>query len=228
MTHVVVIFDLVALLGFIGAVVIPLTVLKNHAHMNRLSAVLIMLAMGVMVFVSLSNLLESSGMTGRLDVIEDYVEVLVFPILCYAFYAMHLNTQVGQLKTAMNAAQAEHALLVRIVDSVSVAILFVNDVGCVLFANRFATEVLGITEADDPCDCPEGAHVFPVGEKAPTRSTFHGALQKREIEGEKWELIGTKGQMRVGVIASPLEDSSGKAIGSVVVLARIPHTDEQE
>ena len=222
--NLVAVFDLIALAGFAGALLIALLTARGGEYISRLAATLIMFAMLIMAFVSLLNLLESSGIFGGMDGVEDYVEVLLFPLIGYALYVIYSSDQIAYLRAAVNAMRAEHALLVNIMDGSLVGIVLVDDVGCVTFANRFASDVLGVSECGEVHACSSDVHIVPVGESAPELGVFHDSVQDRRIEGELWDLLGPEGRAPIKVTASPLEESGRRQGGSVVVLLPVPET----
>lgn len=220
--NLVAIFDFIALAGFIMAIVIALSTIGSRMHVNRLSAALVLLSMLIMVVVSLSNFLESSGIFGGLDRFEDHAEILFFPLMGYALYVMYSSNQMARLRSTMRTAKAEHDLLVGILDTTRVGIVLVDDVGCVTFSNRFASDVLNISECGGIQACTSEVQVVPAGSAVSERGVFHDSVQGRVIDGEQWEVVGPEGRTLIGLTASPLDESSGKQSGSVIVVTPIP------
>ena len=118
----------------------------------------------------------------------------------------------------MNATRAEHALLVNILDGSRVGIVLVDDVGCVTFANRFASDVLGVDGCGEVHCCNSEVHFVPVGGNVPELGVFDDSIQVRTIESERWEMLGPGGRTPIGLTASPLEGTGRGIAGSVVVL----------
>ena len=140
------IFDTIALLGFATAIAIMVVTRRSPGRVPLLAGVLILLAMVLMVFVSGANLLENSGLNTTLDPAEDLAEVLLFPLIAYSLYVVFAGEQMDDLRSAISAAQAEHNMLMSIVDSSPVAIVVVDDIGCASFANRYAWDTLELGE----------------------------------------------------------------------------------
>ena len=214
-------FDVIALVGFALAILIPLTMIHGSWRVPKVPGIALLAAMSIMVFVSLSNALEHSGLYVGLDMVEDYLEVLVFPLLGYFVLFMFTEGQMDRLRSTINAAQAEHNLLLGILDTTLVGIVLVDDIGCVSFSNKYASGVLGITECGSADSCTSEVQIVPVGSALPERGVFHESVQGRIIEGEQWEVVGPEGRTLIGLTASPLDESLGKLAGSVVVVSPI-------
>ena len=216
--NVLLVFNVIALAAYLLAILIPLTMIRGSWAVPKAPGFALLTAMAIMVFVSLSNVLEHSGAFLGLDVVEDYIEVLVFPLVGYFVLFMFTENQMDRLRSTMHAAKAEHDLLVGILDTTRVGIVLIDDVGCVTFANRFASDVLNISECGSIHVCTSEVQVVPAGSAALERGVFHESVQGRVIDGEQWEVVGPEGRTLVGLTASPLNESSGKQSGSVVTV----------
>ncbi len=104
-------------------------------------------AMGVYVFVGISNTLEWAGITKVLDPYEDYVEVLFIPFVAYIVYAMATAQQLEDTKRGSELLRDQHELLSSIVDTSPAGVLVVAADGKITFANGLAQDVLGLREA---------------------------------------------------------------------------------
>jgi len=179
---------------------------------------LILVAMAIMTFVSVSNFLEDSGITRSVDQYEDLAEILVFPLVGYALYAFNMSSQFAQLRTATNAARAEHAMLMNIVETSPVGIVVVDDIGYATFANQFAWDMLELQECDGTACCSSRGVVVPAGAAVPQeRTMFDTSLLSRKVAQEAWEYVTPDGRIALLLSSTPLRDESGKLQGSVVV-----------
>jgi|GEM_PF-2970399 len=218
MNVVVVIFDAAALVAFGSTLVTGgLSYIRNR-RMSVVPAVLILAAMSIMTFVALSNLLESTGVSQAVDQVEDLAEILVFPLIGYALYALNVSGQMDRVRTANNALQAEHAMLMNIVDTSPVGIVVVDDIGNATFANHFAWELLELSESDGPQCCLSAGVVVPSRAAVPeSRAVFDISLVGRKVENEAWDYVSPHGRIPLQVSSTPLKDRDGRVLGSVVV-----------
>jgi len=211
-------FDVVALVGFLAALVLAVATTGPDRRLNALGGALCVAAMLIMSFVSLSNLVEDLGINTRLDVVEDVVEVIVFPLMGYALYAITTSDQMEDLRSTINAARAEHEMLMGIVDTSPVGIAVVDDRGHATFANKFAWELLELRDCDGPWNCVGPGVVVPKGAALPEeRALFDRSLLRREFAGEHWEFVTPKGRHPLLLSSTPLKDPAGKVLGSVAV-----------
>ena len=83
----------VAALAFLVALVGALRVPREAA--GSAAKLVLSFAMLVYLFASVSNVLEHTGVTSRLDPFEDYAEILLFPFLLYFNYQISQGFTIG-------------------------------------------------------------------------------------------------------------------------------------
>jgi signal transduction histidine kinase len=161
--------DIIALVAFSVAATVALSVRVSPdppAHFRV--RVTFAIAMLLMVFASLSNTLEHAQITSALDPYEDSVEMLVVPLIAYAFYLRMMSRQVESAQLAERLIASEHQLLVSVVDIAPVGILVADEAGSISMANDAARDMLGLELAASG----SGAYVCPacpVGVEHPLR-----------------------------------------------------------
>ncbi len=167
-------------------------------------------AFGLYAFVSLSNVLQYTGITERLDMFEDYTEVLFVPLIAYILYARATEEQIEAVRAAERAIRTEHDLITSIVDTTPTGILVVDDRGFVSFANDRARSMVSLTPAEGedgmywctPCtgapDVTEGGRLSlaAVAKRAPLTNL----RQSIETAGSK---------MHMSISATPLLSEEG-------------------
>ncbi|MDO8964453.1 MAG: ATP-binding protein [Coriobacteriia bacterium] len=108
-------------------------------------------AMGLYMFVGLSNVLEWTGVTAMFDPYEDFAELLFLPLMAYTVYTLSLGRQIDVQARAEDAVRTEHRLLTTIVGTTPTGIIVVTPAGLITFANEPARDLLRICE--DPATC---------------------------------------------------------------------------
>ncbi|MHB1136789.1 MAG: hypothetical protein ACYC1X_08375, partial [Coriobacteriia bacterium] len=143
--NVVTFVDLIALLGFLGAfLVLLLTPARERPTGSGLKYPLAA-AIGLLVFVSLSNVLEHAGITTALDAYEDYAEVLFVPLVAYILFNRSTVEQLAAAKSAREAIRREHALLMNVVDTAPAGVMVADQDGGIWFANGEARNFVDST-----------------------------------------------------------------------------------
>ena len=82
------------IVALIGALRIPVR------RVGATAKALLSVAVVLYVFVGVSNILEHSGTTARLDAYEDYAEILFFPFLLYFVYALGMHEELARRRRA--------------------------------------------------------------------------------------------------------------------------------
>lgn len=214
------VFDLVGALGFIVATVLAAISITFGKGASRLAAVLMTAAFSVLTFVMVSNTLEHLGITAALDPFEDFVEVVFFPLFAYALYVMSADTQLKTMRSMMHAAQAEHDLVMGIVDSATVAIVMVDTRGCAGFSNTFAEKEFGLYVGPGH-ERVSHAVIVPAGAPADSiQGAFDVRIVGATIRDERWDAVTETGRIPVRLSATPMYARSGELMGSVVVFIR--------
>lgn len=212
-------FDMVGLVGFIAAAVFSVMAVGNRG-LSRLTGSLMAAAFLVLAFVMFSNTLEHLGITAAMDPVEDYVEVVFFPLFAYGSYVAGSERQMNLLRSTARAAQAEHDMMMGILDSANVAIVMTDTRGCAGFANRFAEDEFGVygsaghERQGSTVIVPAGVPVEGVD------GVFDISLVGRYIRDERWDAVTAEGRMPLMLSASPMHARDGEVAGAVVVFVR--------
>jgi signal transduction histidine kinase len=135
--------DVVSTLAFglalLFAVLIPIA--PDRSYMVPIKAFMIV-AMGLYLFVGISNVLEWGGVTPALDVYEDYAEVLFIPALAYVLFSLASAQQFEAIRRTEQLARSEQDLLSNVVAASPAGIMVVQPDGTVVLANQVAQSVL--------------------------------------------------------------------------------------
>ena len=183
----------VALLGFLAALLGAARVPRERVGVA--AKLLLCAALLVYVFASVSNVLEHSGVSDRLDAFEDYAEILLFPLLLYAIYSMRINRELDRRRraeTALRESKENYRLLVEnqtdliVKVDVDSRLLFVSPSYCDLFGKR-QDELLGtrfltlVHEADREAT----ARAFEAARRPP----YRGYHQHRALTRHGWRWL---------------------------------------
>ena len=140
------IFDIAAMLGYLVAFVALLYVAVAAPRGSKAPMWFMVIAMGLMVMVSFSNILEHLEITDALDAYEDYAEVLFLPLVSYGLYGFLITGQGAQIDSAQRAAQSEHHMLLEIVEHLPIGIAIVDEGGRIGYANPSLRELLQLED----------------------------------------------------------------------------------
>lgn len=127
--------DGLALLGYLVAFVLLFITPTRARSVGSGLKYPLLVAVGLLVFVSLSNVLEHAGITTALDAYEDYAEVLFLPLVAYILFSRSTVEQLASAEAAREATRREHALLMNVVDTAPSGVMVANESGSVWFAN---------------------------------------------------------------------------------------------
>ncbi|MBN2840682.1 MAG: hypothetical protein JXP37_06995, partial [Coriobacteriia bacterium] len=137
--------DLVAFLSYAAACLIVVLIPSRARGMGRGFKFSLLAALGLLLFVSTSNVLEHAGITSVLDAYEDYAEVLFVPLVAYILYSRSTAEQLVAARTAENATRREHELLMSVVDTTPAGIMVADSSGDVRFSNDAARQLIEAT-----------------------------------------------------------------------------------
>jgi PAS domain-containing protein len=172
-------------------------------------------AMGLYAFVGLSNVLEYSGVTSALDLIEDYAELLFVPLLILASYATEAQMRLDERAHAGNLLQQQNDLLLNIVDTTPVGIMIVAPGGHITFANDPARNMLSIAMDHDTgmLAHPDWHLSSPEGGEVPLDSLVSG----QAVSGARRILTWPDGRRQQFMFSvTPMNDAT-KTLGGAVV-----------
>jgi PAS domain-containing protein len=209
-------FDIIALVGFAGSVVVAVIFSRKAPKIVPRAAFLIMLTMLSAAFVMFSNTLEHLSITSQLDWVEDLVGIVFFPLLGYAYYLIWVEQQMDDLRGTVRAARAEHDMLLNVMDVTPTAIVLVDSGGRITFANEYARTVLELPLGTGGSHYPTHGHIVPAGSSGEVPSgAFDPSVFGRTFQAEVWEYVVGDTRTPVGLSAAPF-GGKGEA-GSVVV-----------
>ena len=164
----------VALAGSFGLVI--LTPARSRGVGASLKY-LLLVAFGLLLFVSISNVLEHAGITAMLDAYEDYAEVLFVPLAAYILYSRSTAEQLVAAEEAERGTRREHTLLMSVVDTTPAGIAVADASGAVLFANDEAERIIALLpEGASASVAPEGSaplDLAAVAAAAPLKAVFY-------------------------------------------------------
>jgi PAS domain-containing protein len=164
----------------------------------------------------LSNTLEHLGVTSSLDALEDFVGILFFPLLGYAYYLIWVDQRMAALRSAVTSAQAEHEMLMGMIDSIQSAVVLVEPGGRITFANDYARSLLELPLGANESHMTGYGAIVPEGAEAKLGPgvTFDPSALGRTFHGERWEYVVGDSRTALGLSAGPV--SGDPSLGSIV------------
>jgi PAS domain S-box-containing protein len=170
----------------------------------------LLIGLGLLAFVSLSNVLEHAGITQMLDEYEDYAEVLFVPLVAYLLYSRSSAEQLRMAEHAERETRREHGLLMGVVETTPAGIVVADTGGTVVFANDEARHVLGLSAETVPAQTPEAvaAALSAIVASAPVRGIRY---RGHAVPEGSWYAVS----------ATPLDDSAEGTARAVVVFQDI-------
>lgn len=217
--NVVAISDLIGFFGFAGSIVVGAAFAlrsRSTPKIPKTAAALIMLAMFSAAFGMFSNFLEHLGVTSSLDMIEDFIGIIFFPLLAYAYYLIWVDQRMRSLQGAVKAAQAEHEMLLGVMDSIQAAVVIIDPGGRVTFANEYARAILELPLGTNESYMAGYGAIVPEGAVADLGmgTTFDRSALERSIHAESWDYV--VGETRTALIVSGGPLAQGGTVGSVI------------
>jgi hypothetical protein len=167
-------------------------------------------------FIMFSNFLEHLGITTALDVAEDFVGIAFFPLLAYAYYLVWTDQRMKALHSAVRAAQAEHEMLMGVMDSIQAAVVIVDDSGRVTFANEYARTILELPLGTNESYMAGYGAIVPQGADAHLGMgiTFDHSALGRTLRSEQWDYV--VGDTRTALLVSGGPLTENRSSGSVI------------
>jgi signal transduction histidine kinase len=227
--------DVVSTLAFglalLFAVLIPVP--ADRPYLRPIKAFMT-LAMGLYLFVGVSNVLEWGGITPALDVYEDYAEVLFVPALAYVLFSLASAQQFESTRRTEQLVRSEQELLSSVVAASPAGIMVVQPDGSVTIANEVAQKVLGLG--------PENGttrHQVPLdvllGPEAGGVSGLRDGLRELARMGAVDDLVryverpgGAISALDFGVRPLGREGSEGSVVAFVDVTERLRYGEDLE
>lgn len=212
--------DVVSTVGFgIALGVVLAAPSRKTGLVSPTSKTFLVLAMGLYLFVGVSNLLEHTGIIALFDRFEDYAELLFLPLFAYFVHSMAETRRFEGIARDQRALRRSHELTMSIVETTPAGIMVVDPAGRVTFANDRARSVLRLT--DDPDSVwlhTPGWTVRPAGipdvEEHPDLRIIASGVAVSDVP---IEVIWPDGRLtRLAVSVAPLADDAEVLGGSVV------------
>jgi PAS domain S-box-containing protein len=213
--------DLVALLGFSAAFILALLLPPfGYSTYTRPVKWLLVAAMGLYLFISVSNFLEWAGVTAALDPLEDYAEILFVPMIAYIGYSLAAARQLEMAVDAEKAIRREHELLESIVAASPAGTMVVGPDGSISFANQQARQLLGLVgdELEGRYSVGEDVSIgSEPGAKYRASRLLTELVARGRVEGLVRFIEGVEGERAaVEISATPLAESEGAAVVTLV------------
>lgn len=216
MNAVVVASDVVTTIAFLVAGVLALTIDLHSPLVSRTVRNVFAAAMGLYVFVGMSNVLEHAGVTAAFDVYEDFAEILFVPAIAYVTSTMLHNRQLAEREQAARLVQQQNDLLLSIVDTVPGGVVVVGPTGAVTFANEGAERLLGMSSdtGGSVSITPSWTLVDPLtGTKTTLSELASGAEVSRKSFIAQWP-DGAQTELILSV--TPMAARGGELGGSII------------
>jgi PAS domain-containing protein len=180
-------------------------------------------AMGVWAFAGASHLLQYGFGSLALDVYENYLKVMFFPLLGCAAYLAGLNEQLAETRRRERVLAAEHDMLMRIVDTTPTGIAVLDPAGRIEFANDRAKELLELKENPDTGALVTSGWSCAGAPSGDEEGTFGRCLGAEAVKDARCEMIWPDGRRRPIVLnATPIVTANGDHAGTVVAVLGHP------
>lgn len=212
----VVLSDVVSLVAFSVALYMTLTMRVDSPLITKSVRYVFAAAMGLYVFVGISNVLEHSGITNHFDVYEDYLELLFLPAMAWVASTMYLNHQIDVQRHLARTMRRQNDLLLSIVDTVPGGIIVLDVAGGITFSNEGAERILSLQS-----DTLGSVHLTPSWTLRDPMSgeiftladlVAAGTITRRPFVAEWPDRHATS----LTLSATPMNRASGERDGSVV------------
>lgn len=210
--------SVLSVIGFGTAMVVALTKLPpREAGGSRLASAAFAAAMGLYLFVSLSNFAEYSGVTSHFDLYEDYAELLFVPLLVLASFASESQLLLDERSQSAALLQQQNDLLMNIVDTSPVGIMIVSPGGHITFANDPARNMLSIYEERATGQLVHAAWtmVDPNGEE----TSLDALVSTEPVTGARRVINFPDGRRQQFLFSvTPMNDATASLGGAVVAV----------
>jgi PAS domain-containing protein len=210
--------NVIVFVGFVVALIAVLTTpTRPTSFYTRGVKFILAGAMGVWAFVGLSHNVQYGMGSLPLDVYENYLKVLFFPLLGYGAYVARVNEQWRETERHADVLAAEHAMLMRVVDTAPSALLVIDDAGRIEFANERAKEMLELGEDPDTARYRTPAWICEGSTCRDVPAAFSCCLGSEPRRDALCSLCWPDGRsLRVLVNSTPITASDGSVSGAVV------------
>ena len=230
------IIDIAGVFAFLAAFVLVALTPSDTPGLGRGTKYPLLIAIGLYLFVGLSNAGEHGGIVEALDAYEDYAELMFIPVIAYIVYSRSSVEQLEVAERARRHARAEHALLTSIVNTTPVGIVVADAAGEVSLVNDEAGRLLALDARQEAAHDPSGG-AEGVEDAAEAAGAIRGldlaALVRSAPTGDRLHALGS-GDARAWVSArattlGPAQDADARAVIALEdVTARIRSEIELE
>lgn len=211
--------DAIATIGFAGALVVLISSPKRRV--SDLSArYALATGFAIYTFINLSNALNNARITAVLDSWGDYIETLFFVLLAYSVYLVSMRLQQERADRMAWVGEAEHDMLMRIIDTTPTGIAVLDGQGRITFVNEFARHILGLSEHE------AGSYLHTDGWESLDAQCagpvlFAPAMRKEALRDYDCVIQGPRGQVKhIALSSTPVLAEDG-SLSSVVVAFRL-------
>lgn len=223
---VIAIADVLVTLGFGAALLFIAMIPVGPARpYMRPIKVFMVVAMSLYLFVGFSNVLEWGGLTGALDVYEDYAEVLFIPLMAYLVFSISVAQQLESTARTEELVRGEQELLTSIVEASPAGIMVVTADGGVTFANDRARDMLGLRlqHGESRYGVPDDVRLGPEpgGFTGVTEALQSLVAQGRVDDVERYVEHSGGRTVVLDVSARPLVEGGSPHTGSVVAFVEM-------
>jgi signal transduction histidine kinase len=211
--------DIAGAVAFLVALVVVALVPSDTPGLGRGTKYPLLIAIGLYLFVGLSNAGEHSGLIDALDAYEDYAELMFIPVIAYIIYGRSSVEQLEVAERAQRQARAEHALLTSIVNTTPVGILVAGAGGDVSLVNEEARRILELGVRPGSAQEPlEGVADGPAAAGA-IRGLDLAAIVRSAPTGDRLHALGSgDGTVWVSARATTLGPAQGPDARAVIAL----------
>ncbi len=218
MESLVVAFDTVSAVAFAVALVFALRLpLSPGRALEYGTKLVLVVMMALYVFVGVSNILEHAGITARLDVLEDYAEVLFVPLIAYAALSSANAARLRRELRTQRELRVERDFSSAVVEATPVGIVFLDGSGSVVFANERARELLGVSAEE----AFTGGPVLIERDGAlPEPKSLREIAESATLEPRRFTVMGVDELTVLAVTGSPLAEE-GVILSMLDVTARV-------
>ncbi len=226
MDSLVAIVDVVGLAAFLVAVAVVRSIpVRRESLIGGATKWFMVAAMATYVFVMFSNVLEHTGLTDRLDLVEDYIELLFAPLVFYSAHSLVMRQSLNDALRSQRQLRSTHELLESIVSTAPAGILILDDRGHITYANDTACRVLDLAEDSstggyrNPGWVAQDARA-PHIEPSPDLGVLVGSDEQASVPLViEWP---TGWRVRITAASKPMQDSLGRVGGFVVAFQEQP------
>ena len=126
--------DIISTITFTIAVIIALKIKKNYLNLN--SMLFLVLFLLIFMLVSVSNLLEHSGISNNFDKYEDYLEILFLPFFIFFIYSVIEKLELDKIKEMEISQKKNEELYRALIDNIELGITLIDSEFNIIMTNK--------------------------------------------------------------------------------------------